>query len=143
VHGFDGSWEVKVEAVNAKLSEYAAAIALAGLDTFPVTRAGFQKVAEAYAAAFSGVEGVAMKPGCGRQWVATTAVVTLPARDAIESSLTAAGIGTRRWWHDGLHRHAAFLACPRLAVPVADRLAATTLGLPCFIDLAPEAIHRI
>ncbi|MEA2664428.1 MAG: hypothetical protein QOI11_1372 [Candidatus Eremiobacteraeota bacterium] len=146
--GFAGSREAAVPALNAKLSEYAAAVGLAALDRWPATRAEWQRVAESYAHAVAGSgreAEIALQPGYGERWISSTTIVRLPAErlTAIEHALDAEGIGSRRWWGGGLARHPAFAGYPRTALPVTDALAASALGLPCWPDLPEQAIRRI
>jgi dTDP-4-amino-4,6-dideoxygalactose transaminase len=141
--GFVDSREARALALNAKLSEYAAAVGLAGLDAWPATRAAFERVARDYCAAFRAASGVCCQSGYGTDWVSATAIVRVNRLAAVEDRLTAAGIATRRWWGDGLARHQAFAGYPHAPLPATDELAGTTLGLPCSADLSPNAIARI
>ena len=84
------------------------------------------------------------QPGWGRDWVSGTCIVRFAiSADGVEGVLAQKGIETRRWWGNGLLAHPAFAGCPTLALPVTERLAATTLGLPCHGDLTDEDIARI
>jgi dTDP-4-amino-4,6-dideoxygalactose transaminase len=143
--GLLGDREAKVAATNAKLSEYAAAVGLAGLDEWEQTRSDFQRVAGEYVRVLAGVNGVALQPGFGSGWVSATVNVAVPANrlDALEDALDAEGFGSRRWWGDGLVAHRAFRDCPRTETPVTARLGATVLGLPCYRDLPSDEIERI
>jgi dTDP-4-amino-4,6-dideoxygalactose transaminase len=143
--GFDGSREAQVSAANAKLSEYAAAVGLAALDGWPAARAEYVRVAREYAAALDGVPRVRLQRGYGDAWVSATAVVEIGAGrlTAVEEALDQAGIGSRRWWGDGLARSRAFAPFARGALPVTDALAAATLGLPCWPDLPASTIRTV
>jgi len=143
--GFSGSREACINATNAKLSEYAAAVALASLDGWERRRAGFRRVAQEYAAALHGIPGVALQPGYGDEWVSATTNVSLPngCIEPLEDALSAGGFGHRRWWGDGLTAHRAFSNCPRTRTAVTERLSATVLGVPCWEDLPNDAIVRI
>ena len=129
--GFAGTREAIVAGTNAKLSEYAAAVGLAALDEWPGARGGLARVGQRYGAAFAGVSGIALQAGYGTRWVSNTAVVTIPdgALDHVEDALARAGIGSRRWWGDGLGAHAAFAGYPRERLDATDALARRTLGL--------------
>jgi dTDP-4-amino-4,6-dideoxygalactose transaminase len=141
--GFVDSREARAGALNAKLSEYAAAVGLAGLETWPATRAAFERVARSYAEAFRYAGGVECQAGYGTVWISSTAIVRVRRLAAVEDRLASAGIATRRWWGDGLARHRAFARYPHAALPVTDELAAATLGLPCSADLSSATIQRI
>jgi dTDP-4-amino-4,6-dideoxygalactose transaminase len=137
--GFLGSRKSRETALNAKLSEYAAAVGLAALAEWPEAREDFRHVGIAYVRGMAN-SSVSLQPGLGDAWVTSTVVAAMPRekRTSALKRLKQAGIATRRWWGGGLHGHAAFSSCPRTRLPVTNALAATTLGLPCWRDL-PEA----
>jgi dTDP-4-amino-4,6-dideoxygalactose transaminase len=144
--GFLGTREAKVEATNGKLSEYAAALGLAGLDEWPERRAAFQAVALRYRENLADAPGATLPEGWGEDWLSTTCVVqledpaaTMPVLDALH----AASVETRAWWGRGMHTHRAFADYPRLALPTTERLAQTVLGLPFYIDMTPEETDTV
>jgi dTDP-4-amino-4,6-dideoxygalactose transaminase len=143
--GFANSREATSPALNGKLSEYSAAVGLAALDGWALTRAAYQRVARGYCSSLDSTSGLNVQDGFGERWISSTVTVGLPS-DSMERALkvlTQAGIGVRRWWGGGLHRHAAFEHFPRVPLPVTETLVATQLGLPCWTDLPDEAISHI
>ena len=65
-------------------------------------------------------------------------------RDRAESKLAELGIETRRWWGDGLHRMPFFSGFRSTqSLQNTEEVASTTLGIPFYRDLEPEAIERI
>lgn len=144
--GFFGSREAQVTGTNGKLSEYASAVGLAGLDEWDARRAAFQAAALHYRTNLAGVPGVSLPDGWGASWVSTTCVARLedPAlTPRVLEALHAASVETRAWWGRGMHTHRAFCDLPRLALPNTERLAQTVLGLPFFIDMTPEDIDVV
>jgi dTDP-4-amino-4,6-dideoxygalactose transaminase len=143
--GFYGTRDAQVMGFNAKMSEYHAAVGLAGLDAWPETRAALAGRAKAYRDAFGASNYLRLQQGFGETWVANTCVVELPAgsADALELHLAHHGIAARHWWSRGAHAHVATKAFPRMALPVTDRLAASTLGLPFHRDLTDEQIVSV
>jgi dTDP-4-amino-4,6-dideoxygalactose transaminase len=143
--GFANSREAVSLALNGKLSEYSAAVGLAALEGWPRSRAAYKRVARTYRRWLGHISGLSMPEGLGERWISSTITVGLPqgSMDRAVAALTEAGIGVRRWWGGGLHRHAAFEHLPRVPLPVTDTLAATQLGLPCWIDLPDETISRV
>lgn len=147
--GFFGSRSAEVPGLNAKLSEYHAAVALASLDSWPEERAQWLQVARRLRGPLVEV-GCALLPGWGEHWVSSTCVVRLPAGLSAEEATLALGlrgIVTRAWWGRGCHAQPAFAKCPRWPpngdLPVTERLAASTLGLPFYLDLPVGAEQRI
>jgi dTDP-4-amino-4,6-dideoxygalactose transaminase len=128
--GFLGTREAVMPGLNAKLSEYAAAVGLAGLDTWRDTRARWSAATRAY---LRGLQGVEKSPGLGEGWVSSTLSVLLPVGAA-----PLPGINTLRWWGSGCHAQPAYQSCPREDLPVTEDLARRCVGLPFWQDL-PEA----
>jgi dTDP-4-amino-4,6-dideoxygalactose transaminase len=143
--GFYGDRTSRMPAVNAKLSEYAAAVGLASLDAWPSDRARFTLTAQRLRAGLALTPQIRFQPGWGTRWVSSVCVVETPAwaAPAIAEQLAASGVETRDWWGAGCHVQPAFAHCPRGPLPVTDRLAASTLGLPYFIDLPETASAHI
>ncbi len=142
--GFDSDRTARVAAINAKMSEYTAAVGLAGLAAWPRTLAAFAARRAAYARALPNIEGIRRAPRTAG-WISSTLMVrseAVPA-DEIERVLTAHGIATRRWWGQGCHDHPAFADCPRGPLPVTAALAASTIGLPLHLGLDGEDIARV
>jgi dTDP-4-amino-4,6-dideoxygalactose transaminase len=144
--GCYGSREAQVTGTNGKLSEYAAAVGLAGLDAWNQRRAAFQTAALHYRRNLCDLPDVSLPHDWGKTWVSTTCVVRLDDETATESvlrALHAADVETRAWWGRGMHTHRAFSACQRLALPNTERLARTVLGLPFFIDMTADDIDAV
>jgi dTDP-4-amino-4,6-dideoxygalactose transaminase len=143
--GFNGSRESILPATNAKISEYTAAVGLAALDAWPVDRLRFLRTAQMLRIALMGVPQVGFQAGWGADWVTSVCAVALPQGSAqtVAEALGARHVDTRRWWGEGCHRSPAFADCRREALPVTERLAASTLGLPFSIDLEVGEIGRI
>jgi dTDP-4-amino-4,6-dideoxygalactose transaminase len=144
-YGFKGSRESAMPATNAKLSEYAAAVGMAGLDMWPTTRMRYGLVAQGLRIALSGITDVQFQSGWGSHWVSSVCVVRLPegSADRVEQRLSAEGIDTRRWWARGCQGHPAFAGLPHTPLAVTERLADSTLGLPYAMDLDGRMIGRI
>jgi dTDP-4-amino-4,6-dideoxygalactose transaminase len=142
--GFWNSREAAVVGLNAKLSEYAAAVGLAALDEWPQTRAAFERVANRYREAFA-MTGILLQPNYGNGWMSSTTVVQLPPRtlNFVKLALAHQGISFRLWWGGGLHRHAAFIGFPRTPLPITDVLVSSVIGLPCWVDLPDHTIFHI
>jgi dTDP-4-amino-4,6-dideoxygalactose transaminase len=143
--GFKGSREAMMPATNAKLSEYAAAVALAGLDVWDASRGRFMLAAQSLLMALTDAPEVEFQPGWGVSWISSVCNVRVPQGllEPVARQLAAEGIDTRRWWADGCHASPAFSSCPRDVLPATETLARTTLGLPFAIDLDHADANRI
>ncbi|MGQ9366781.1 DegT/DnrJ/EryC1/StrS family aminotransferase [Azospirillum sp. ST 5-10] len=140
--GLSADRTVAQAGMNAKLSEYGAAVGLAALDEWPQRRTGLRRLRAAYAARFG-------SDGPIRPWlpdgVSSTVVVRLPRPTVVATAeaLRRRGIGTRLWWHRGCHRQPAFADLPRQALPVTEALADSVLGLPFHDDLDGRDVDRV
>jgi dTDP-4-amino-4,6-dideoxygalactose transaminase len=141
--GFWYSRESTARSINGKINEYAAAVGLASLDMWSTIRADFERVACGYRAAVADQADVVVQNGFGDGWVSSTAIASVPNVEASERALAAQGIGSRRWWGGGLHRHAAFEQLPRGPTKNTDILVDRVIGLPCWRDLPDEAIAKV
>jgi len=142
--GFLGAREAALPGINAKMSEYAAAVGLAALDAWPETRATWLAVTRRYAEALADHPSIAPSPGFGGDWVSATLTVLWPGdREAGAAALEREGIGTLRWWGEGCHRHPAYAALPRDPLPVTEFLAARAVGLPFWRDMTPAQIALV
>jgi dTDP-4-amino-4,6-dideoxygalactose transaminase len=143
--GFDGSREAMVPALNAKLSEYHAAVGNAALDEWSIARADWLAVAEAYRDRLARSGAARLQDGFGETWVSSVCVFNLGDAVAgqLEIMLQKAGIETRRWWGDGAHTHPSTVHLPRTAVPVTDQLARSTIAVPFYRDMEAVEIDRV
>lgn len=125
-------------AINAKPSEYNAAVGLAVLDQWPQIRAAWARVQGGYINAFSKA-GITcwMSP----DWVTSTCNILIPHKAAeVAKQLRAAGVDTRRWWETGCHVHPAYRHCMvAQELPNTQYLGQSMLGLPGAIDLSEAA----
>jgi dTDP-4-amino-4,6-dideoxygalactose transaminase len=143
--GFWNSREATGRSINGKISEYAAAVGLASLDAWPATRADFARVACTYRNACGSEPDVVLQQGFGDRWITSTVVVAAQdeCADVIGRALAANGIGSRRWWGGGLHRHSAFEKLPRGETKNTELLVDRVIGLPSWRDLPDQQIVQI
>ena len=143
--GFTESRSAMLAALNAKMSEYHAAVALANLARWPETRAGHVRICEWYRAGIQRLPGVSLQPGYGAGWVSATTSVLLPLDSAawVSRELVRAGIETRAWWGKGCHVQPAFAHCPRGELCVTEDLGTRVLGLPHFPGLQTRDVDTV
>lgn len=143
--GFYGSHEAVVPALNAKLSEYHAAVGNAMLDEWTIARAEWMAAAAAYRGGLSERGYPRLQEGFGQSWVSSVCLLNFgrPVAAGLERGLESAGIETRRWWGYGAHAHPSTLHLPRTALPVTDRLVKSTLAVPLYRDMTSAEIDRV
>lgn len=130
---------------NAKLGEYPAAVALAALDQWTETSAGFARATAAYREAIDEIPGVGLSPGFGDGWVSSTCNVVFdaPVGKKAMAALDRAGVESRLWWNKGCHREPVFSDADRDAVPATEDLVERMVGLPFGCDLPAAQIRRV
>lgn len=143
--GFLGSRDAGVAAINAKMSEYHAAVGLASMDAYAFDTLRYRWVARAYRDRLAPRGQVHFQPGFGIDWCGSVCVARFAGGDerSIAARLDAAGVDSRGWWGKGVHAQTAFAGVPRLPLPVTEKLGRETLGLPYFIDLADDAVAHV
>jgi dTDP-4-amino-4,6-dideoxygalactose transaminase len=143
--GFYGTREAAVSGMNAKLSEYHAAVGHAALDEWAAARSEWVAVARAYRTRLASRHSARFLQGFGESWVSSVCVLEPADHDVadIENRLRSAKVETRRWWSGGAHAHQSTRHCPRTALPVTERLARSTIAVPFSRDLTPGDIDRV
>lgn len=143
--GFVSGRVSDLDGINAKISEYAAAVGMAALDQWPKTRAGFDQATRGYEAAFAGLPMVSLAPGMSQSHLRSTFNVRLSEARADEliEGLAEAGIASRQWWGKGCHTMPAFKSMPRSALPITEKLASSVVGLPFSQDISAEDIRDV
>ncbi len=145
VLGFADRRESEHIGTNAKLSEMAAAYALAALDGWETELSDWasSRALVAQAERDLGVGSVCSAyPGASPYWIIELASPEQVRR--CETALSSNGIGSRRWWPVPCTRMPAFVdSWGEFDTPVSDRLAATTLGLPFFRDLTATDVDQV
>jgi dTDP-4-amino-4,6-dideoxygalactose transaminase len=143
--GFRGTSRTSaIRGGNFRISEYAAAMALAVLDDIEAKERRMLDLGARYEAALASSP-CRIQKGAGTKWAAMTLnVVTPPGMgDAVAARLDAAGIQCRRWWGLGTHLHPAFSSLPRTALPVTEEVAPRVIGVPFHDMLTDEEIARV
>jgi dTDP-4-amino-4,6-dideoxygalactose transaminase len=143
--GFQGERIAMLPALNAKMSEYHAAVGLASLALWRETRQQHARITEWYRQIIPQLERVSLQPDYGNGWVSSTTSVVLPPRSAakIAAHLRGCGIETKAWWGEGCHRMPAFMDCPRGVLTVTEELGARVLGLPHFPDMRKRDMEQV
>lgn len=140
--GFVDGREAHSLGLNAKLSEFSAAVGLASLDRWQLTRSKWVAVRDQYRAM---LDELAIPHSFSKAWISGTCNVVLPMRaKQIGKALIERGIDTRQWWFDGCHTHEAYRHFPKANdLAVTQWLSKSILGLPYSIDLTHAQLKQI
>jgi dTDP-4-amino-4,6-dideoxygalactose transaminase len=142
--GFYGSRLAMSPGINAKVSEYAAAIGLASFDMWATARAKFAALTERYRQNLGPDGVVGLMPRFGEGWVTSTMSVTWPSDHADgPARLAAEGIATLNWWGAGCHVQPAFVDCATDDLTVTDELGRRVVGLPFWLDMTTTQIDAV
>lgn len=147
VFGFQGDRISHNFGINTKISEYTAAILLAALDAWPVTRtlwfSGAQHYRRLLAANFGSAYEIQI--GWGHSWISSTLNLRFYNHpwQVVQERLANAGIESRPWWPGLLPTHSAYSPYQTLRTPNAEVLEHQTLGLPFYIDMTTQDIEKV
>lgn len=134
------------DGVNAKMSEYAAAVGLAALDEWPERRETLISLADDFIAALVNISGCRVMPGFDGSWASAAFAVRLPAAKVpqVIAACAEQRIEVRQWWTPTLPRHPVFEDIERVgALPVSRSLGDQTLNLPFHEGVSLSDIDRI
>lgn len=139
-----GSRVSEMRGGNYRISEYAAAVGLAVLDSLDARIARLREISLAYVAGFEAI-GVPMQAGFGRDWLTMTANAIFDAGAVAEvtAAFDRSGIQWRRWYGGGCHTHPTFAAYPHDGLAATRSVVETTIGIPFFPTLSPEQIAEV
>ncbi|MFT9256907.1 MAG: DegT/DnrJ/EryC1/StrS family aminotransferase [Acetobacter sp.] len=140
--GFAGSRSARVAGINAKMSEYTAAVGLAGLDVWPETRARWQAVTDSYRQFLP--SSLKLPPAFGQGWVSATLTVIWPTNPQKPIDFLASqGVGTVSWWGVGCHMQPAYQAYPREKLSITEDYGQCSIGLPFWQDMSSDKIADV
>ena len=132
-------------ALNAKMSEYHAAVGHAVLDAWDQRASRYAHLARLYRTALSPLANVTLQPDWGASWCSSTLNVRTPgcAQALIERLDRDHAVDARQWWAHPCHTMPAWTAAPRAALPVTEALSEDVLALPFHDGVEPPQIARI
>ena len=140
--------QVEMPGINAKMSEYHAAIGLANLAKWPALAASRVELHARYAGRLGEIAGLEPRwqrvPAQTVRTLMCFRVRSAGLREAIEVACAASGIETRRWYLPPLNRHFAFAALPVAgSLQEANCLFDELVGLPFHSGLSPANLDAI
>jgi FlaA1/EpsC-like NDP-sugar epimerase/dTDP-4-amino-4,6-dideoxygalactose transaminase len=149
-YGNPGNYDTQFAGLNARMSEFHAAMALESLRKFAGTLERRRYLAGLYRTYLEEI------PGIGFQEVPVGDVSTFKdftitvdperfglTRDTLARGLKAEGIDTRQYFDPPVHRQFAYGHLDTEPLPTTDAVAASVLSLPMFPDLRNEHVERV
>lgn len=147
--GFVGEDTVSGIGINAKMSEFSAAMALANLERYDQLYAHDRDINAAYRQGLAGLAGIALqecRPDCGRcdhYAVLSVSEAAVIGREALRRVLAAENVVARRYFSPGCHRLPPYNMSDHRHLPVTEELCRTVLQLPTGLQLTPDDAGRI
>ncbi len=149
-YGNAGDYNSRFAGLNARMSEFHAAVALESLSELEENLARRRAVADAYCSRLLGLPGLrpqVVDPDDESTYKDFTVQVDAGqygmSRNELSTALDAEGIDTRPYFSPPVHRHQAYAHLDAVDLPTTDAVAAATLSLPIFARLPLDAVERV
>ncbi len=149
-YGNPGDYDTRFCGLNARLSEFHAAMALESLELLEDHLATRRQMAARYVDGLEALDGVRCQAvGDGDLSTYKDFTIDIDAarlgldRDLVARALAADGVETRRYYWPPIHRQQAYGQVAPAELPVTDAVAARVLSLPMFGSLTPMAVDRV
>lgn len=148
-YGNPGDYDCRFPGLNARMSEFHAAVALESLALLDEHLERRQALARHYRDLLAGVEGVAVQVVDDADMSTYKDFTTRidddfgVGRDEVVAALAAEGIDTRCYFHPPVHAQQAYAHLPRAVLPVTDDLSRRVISLPMFARLTPDDVMTV
>jgi FlaA1/EpsC-like NDP-sugar epimerase/dTDP-4-amino-4,6-dideoxygalactose transaminase len=148
-YGNPGDYDTRFAGLNARMSEFHAAMALESLELLDETLERRRKLAALYSdllAEVPGIRGQAIPDDDVSTFKDFTIVVDPDfgaTRNMLVHALAAEGIETRNYFDPPVHRQQAYSDVEPSELPVTDLLAGAVVSLPIYDDLHEDDIVRV
>ena len=149
-YGNDGDYNSRFPGLNARLSEFHAAMALESLAELDQHLDHRRQLAGRYRAGLAEIPGIGVQevdPGDESTYKDLTVIVDEEryglSCPALVGGLRAEGIDTRRYFFPPIHRHQAYAGQPPAELPVTSDVARRVVSLPLYRSLGPATIERV
>ncbi|MFH0958794.1 MAG: DegT/DnrJ/EryC1/StrS family aminotransferase [Pseudomonadota bacterium] len=147
--GFSSERVTELQGLNAKLSEYAAAVALATLDEFPRKIQKRQAIYQCYLKQFKEIglfdSEWSIHDSSGR--IPFQFVAALCPENQINSTfvkhLTANRIESRTYFCPACHQQTLFLGFPHPPLPITEKVSQRVLSLPLWEDMTAGDVSKV
>jgi dTDP-4-amino-4,6-dideoxygalactose transaminase len=148
-YGNPGDYNTQFVGLNARMSEFHAAMALESLEMFEETLERRRRLAALYVELLSGVPGVRVQ-AVSELDTSTYKDFTIAvepdfglSRNDLVIALAAEGVETRNYFDPPVHRQQAYTEMDPQDLPVTDAVSASVVSLPIYHDLDEERVVRV
>jgi dTDP-4-amino-4,6-dideoxygalactose transaminase len=151
-YGDAGSYDPELLGLNARMTEFNAAMALAGLDLVEPKVRRHNEIAELYTNLLVGTPGIQfqeVEKDDRSAYKDFSALISQPgfgkSRDEVGHALLEAGIPTKKYFYPPLHLQRLFTVNPArsgVMLPNTERVSEDVLSLPIYASLPSEAVER-
>lgn len=149
-YGNPGNYDTRFAGLNARMSEFHAAMALESLAGFDESLERRRFLASLYRGYLDEVPGIEFQTFSSRE-TSTFKDLTIRvdasefglSRDGLALALLAEGVDTRKYFDPPVHRQRAYGHLEYRDLPVTDAVAASVLSLPVYPDLFDEQVERV
>jgi FlaA1/EpsC-like NDP-sugar epimerase/dTDP-4-amino-4,6-dideoxygalactose transaminase len=149
-YGNPGNYDTRFAGLNARMSEFHAAMALESLAGFDESLERRRFLASLYRGYLDDVPGISFQAFSSRD-TSTFKDLTIRvdanefglSRDGLALALLAEGVDTRKYFDPPVHRQRAYRHLETRDLPVTDAASASVLSLPVYPDLLDEQVERV
>jgi FlaA1/EpsC-like NDP-sugar epimerase/dTDP-4-amino-4,6-dideoxygalactose transaminase len=149
-YGNPGDYDTRFAGLNARMSEFHAAMALESLELLDESLERRRFLAGLYRGYLADVPGIELQAFSSRD-TSTFKDLTIRVdadrfgidRDGLALALLAEGVDTRKYFDPPVHRQRAYAHLDHSSLPVTDAVARSVVSLPVFPDLRDEHIEQI
>ncbi len=149
-YGDLGSYDPMLLGLNSRMTEFNAALALAGLDLVPVKVRKHNQIAALYTAELADTPGLGFQklpPGHASTYKDYSVRVDPQAfgltRDELAAALLAQNIETKKYFYPPLHQQALFRPFAAAPLPETDAVSGSVLSLPVYESLPAATVSRV
>ena len=149
-YGNPGDYDTRFAGLNARMSEFHAAMALESLELLDESLERRRYLASLYRGYLDDVPGIEFQAFSSRD-TSTFKDLTIKVnadtfgidRDGLALALLAEGVDTRKYFDPPVHRQRAYAHVDHSCLPVTDAVSRSVLSLPVFPDLSDEQVEKI
>ncbi|MEJ7582880.1 MAG: DegT/DnrJ/EryC1/StrS family aminotransferase, partial [Acidimicrobiales bacterium] len=149
-YGNPGNYDTQFPGLNARMSEFHAAMALESLDILDLSLLRRRQIAFRYRRGLDDLPGIryqAMHLADDSTFKDFTVAIDASrfglTRDELVQVLLAEGIETRNYFDPPVHRQQAYRHVPTTELAATDLLSASVVSLPIYPDLVDDEVDRI